>query len=914
MSENNVGKLLIELGVNAAGLHEGFDKATYKSKQAAREIGESMRGLGNSISGVLGKFGEVGGVIGEALAGAGETIAKFSGTMGSIGGAAGAAAIGISAIAAVAVGAVAAITEMALSGAELVHSLSIISQKTGISIGDLQGLQAAGATVGLSLDAMVIGFRKFDQALLGMGKGGGAAAVVLRNLGVTAMDNKEALNQVADAFSKMEDGPRKAADAVALFGRAGLNMIPFLNKGREGLAEFNKLVEEYGPKIGKDAVEANEHYLVSQVKMGLAWDAMKVSLVSGVLPVLTAVISALAEIPKVTRIASDAIFHHFGRTAKLFWEAKDAGDFHSKVAGAYENDPEVQAAKDNARIIAKTKEDATNQANKQEYAEKQIALAIKDQGKAATALRLEKEKIAELEQAGKWDLAAKEYPKLPAMEKSAAIEKQRLQYKLDPKETVLGPDKVTEANAKLDEAIVKQRALADATQLTTHEQVLAAAAAEEQLKINELARSLAEEQVKAEGEFARLKKESGTQAWHEAKDRLDFIKKERQELDASTSSMVQKAVAAARIADDSKLNKQLNDELNALNADEAAWELTTAAIEQNTAAKIEAAVAAARLREAARPGSTEASVDLAGARVRQRMEQDHADAMQKQAIQLDMHRALAQEMNDLDEIEAKEGKSLGTIYKRKEAIVAAQHEWDKEAMAVGNLNERIAAGLQELVLDGQDFWKKFEESGISAVQGMEGELAKLVTGSKTNFGQVAKQFEENFVKNGIQSIVSKGAQSLLDNTGLGDLIPGMKKKADGSATAPFYVQVVGGMNPLGSLPLPTPSGESGGGGLGGLFGGGFGGILSTVLSFLPGLAGGGDVTPGKAYVVGEDHPEFFVPSTPGTIHPSLKMGGSTQQITQVHIHGVTDMDSFNRSKSQVGQSVTNAVSRANSRR
>ena len=39
---NDIGKLFVELGVNSAAFMEGMDKATYKSKQAAKEIGNSF--------------------------------------------------------------------------------------------------------------------------------------------------------------------------------------------------------------------------------------------------------------------------------------------------------------------------------------------------------------------------------------------------------------------------------------------------------------------------------------------------------------------------------------------------------------------------------------------------------------------------------------------------------------------------------------------------------------------------------------------------------------------------------------------------------------------------------------------------------------------------------------------------------
>src|SRR5260370_19399966 len=92
---------------------------------------------------------------------------------------------------------------------------------------------------------------------------------------------------VADAFAKMEDGPRKASDAVALFGRSGLQLIPLLNKGRDGIREWEAAVDRLGPKIGKEAVEANEKYRKSVEELSLSWDKLKVDLEQRVVPSLS---------------------------------------------------------------------------------------------------------------------------------------------------------------------------------------------------------------------------------------------------------------------------------------------------------------------------------------------------------------------------------------------------------------------------------------------------------------------------------------------------------------------------------------------------------------------------------------------------------------------------------------------------
>jgi hypothetical protein len=88
------------------------------------------------------------------------------------------------------------------------------------------------------------------------------------------------------------------------------------------------------------------------------------------------------------------------------------------------------------------------------------------------------------------------------------------------------------------------------------------------------------------------------------------------------------------------------------------------------------------------------------------------------------------------------------------------------------------------------------------------------------------------------------------------------------------------------------------------------------LRKLNGLKLGNIPPPGKAYVGGEEDPEFFVPKKSGTVVPSLKLnsGKSGDTHTHLHLHGVTDADSFKRSQSQILTQIANATSRAMSRR
>jgi hypothetical protein len=1007
----NIGTLLIELGVNMGAFVEGMDKATYKAKQAGKEIGDAFKGIGKDVGGLLSNFGDVGRVIGDTFSQTGETLAKVAGQFGSLGGAAGAAAIGLAATAAAGIAAAAGMTALAISGAQLVHELELASAKTGIAVHDLQVLQAAGGTVGVSLEAMVAGFRKFDQALIGIGRGGGAAALTLKELGVTSRDNKDALYQVADAFAQMEDGPQKAAYAVQLFGRAGLNLIPLLDKGRQGLQEFENLVDEYGPKIGIQAKEANEAFLVSQTKLGLAFDNLKVRAEEAFLPTVTKIVTALAD---GTKAISDfdkqvqALLVNYVVSSDAFASAGKATQ--NKVLAGF-------GIGDDAGASKKKKEGDSPlllEALRQRFD------LIKAGGQAEFDVKRTEEEITELLHLGTAAAirqASALESQLPSLRKAAEIEKQRNDYQLNPKPAALGADKEAEFEASLAERLTKQRELASATSTSTGADLLNAAAMDAQVSISKELRNYQGELVKVQNELTRVP--SGTQQAadllakkaqlesfistlradtpkivasyqeiaaatqiNKANDSLDKaidslslqnnelrqlaaaydqggeairkaqieqqIAKQAQELnkaqiayDALVASQgkyiadlspektaldqANKKMSEARtIAEENanlKLDIKLKEEVAALNADAEAWNVSSAAVGMNTQARIAAAVQAARIKEAAKPGATSQEVDLAGAKAQQAEEQALATKIKEKAAQLDLNLQLQNELTVYNAILATASKEsdvyLMAAEAKKKAIENNSKQWDQAAIDVGTFQQKAAGFLNELVQDGNNFWTNFGSAGLKAIGSVEDEFAKLITTGKGSFKAIGQTLEQGILKNSIQTVVSKGAGGLLSGLGLGGLIPGAEGKPDGSKTNPIYTMDASGL-------AGAALGGSESGGLGGLLGSGglLGGALSKVGGFFSNifsgignffggfLAGGGDVTPGKAYVVGEKHPEFFVPGKSGSVLPSLHTGGSHTTNMSVHFHGVTDADSFKKSQSQIAAMVHRQASRA----
>jgi hypothetical protein len=151
--------------------------------------------------------------------------------------------------------------------------------------------------------------------------------------------------------------------------------------------------------------------------------------------------------------------------------------------------------------------------------------------------------------------------------------------------------------------------------------------------------------------------------------------------------------------------------------------------------------------------------------------------------------------------------------------------------------------------------------------GIADQLAALAVTGRAHWRDLFRGFEEEMIRSGIQKLFSNLMNMAFNPTSA-------SQQPSGAPT--------GALGFLGKM---------------------FGGML----------AGGGDVTPGKAYVVGEKHPEFFVPRTPGEVRTAMPAASPRQTIVNFHVHGVQNPDSFRASQSQTMAMLLNQMGVANAR-
>ena len=129
-------------------------------------------------------------------------------------------------------------------------NLNDLSQRIGIGIKDLGGWTLAANQSGTSIESVAKGVKGLSTYMV-------EHRDKLRAAGITATDANGAMVQLADIFKAMPDGVEKTALAVQLFGKAGMDMIPMLNMGSQGLAEAQEKAAEYGKRMAELAPDAD---------------------------------------------------------------------------------------------------------------------------------------------------------------------------------------------------------------------------------------------------------------------------------------------------------------------------------------------------------------------------------------------------------------------------------------------------------------------------------------------------------------------------------------------------------------------------------------------------------------------------------------------------------------------------------
>lgn len=200
-----------------------------------------------------------------------------------------------------------------LAGAEAIKSLAEMvkgvietgdhalkaAQKIGVTAAAYQELSFAAKMVDVDQEQLTHGLEKFARGLEeARTKGTGPFAEALQKLNIPLRElTGETLDQnlevIAEKFKEMPDGAHKTATAMELFGKSGAELIPLLNKGKDGIVAFRNRAEELGVVLTDETAKSMEELNDQSKEIGAVWQGLKNTVVSALLPTLKEMITGL---------------------------------------------------------------------------------------------------------------------------------------------------------------------------------------------------------------------------------------------------------------------------------------------------------------------------------------------------------------------------------------------------------------------------------------------------------------------------------------------------------------------------------------------------------------------------------------------------------------------------------------------
>jgi len=178
-------------------------------------------------------------------------------------------------------GAGVAVLALAKSSGEAADQAGKNAEKTGLTVEAYGRLEHAAQMANVSSDQLVAGMNRLNKAIGEAAKTSDNASGTLDDTGVrvirfgantkkaadatkqagtifdrlgvkikntngTLRSNEEIVRDLAAAFAKMPSSAQKSALAIELFGKAGTDLLPFLDQGKQGLIDLGAEAERLG--------------------------------------------------------------------------------------------------------------------------------------------------------------------------------------------------------------------------------------------------------------------------------------------------------------------------------------------------------------------------------------------------------------------------------------------------------------------------------------------------------------------------------------------------------------------------------------------------------------------------------------------------------------------------------------------
>lgn len=208
-----------------------------------------------------------------------------------------------------------------------------LSQKTGIATDKLSALDYAFRREGVSTDSFAKAVKELSKNMIEAGDASSKTGKLFAELGVNSRgDTREALLKIADTFKALPDGATKAALAVNLFGKAGLDLIPALNNGAEGIRQIEEQARKLGITFDSETGRAAKKFSDDMFALSESTKKLGTSLATQLLPSFTNITGAMREAAEAGGLLQ-AVWVGLGGLGNLIFNGTEVNQAKAEIEG-----------------------------------------------------------------------------------------------------------------------------------------------------------------------------------------------------------------------------------------------------------------------------------------------------------------------------------------------------------------------------------------------------------------------------------------------------------------------------------------------------------------------------------------------------------------------------------------------------
>lgn len=192
-----------------------------------------------------------------------------------------------------------------------------LSQRTGIAASQLHAMSIAAEQDGVGLDSITMAMRRLPSAIDDLNNGLATSVRSFDAIGLSAADLEglsieDQFYRVSDALIQVQDESQRAAIAQDLFGRSGMNLLPFLQRGSAGMRALADDARETGMVVGDDLYEAADQFQDQLIELKARMQGLTMEAIGPMLPRLEALAERVADIavdsfPDLLRVMEAAV-------------------------------------------------------------------------------------------------------------------------------------------------------------------------------------------------------------------------------------------------------------------------------------------------------------------------------------------------------------------------------------------------------------------------------------------------------------------------------------------------------------------------------------------------------------------------------------------------------------------------------